>query len=171
MNVLTEENKCFSMNLVNKKTKIFFAVLDYEDSSNPDYQWLPLYGMEHFSSPVAELRFGENIIQMPLDWNLLVGEQDFGEIEIIPILDLNERSFKAFCFNPMAVPGTRKGFIPKFLEVELTMVYPDIKWIVPKLKSKNLLSVPIEMGTNPDCVYFCKDGTKIPDNMDIGKII
>lgn len=172
MNILTVENSSFSMNNVSEKdSDLHFCVLDYSNKEDIDYLFPPLLYLETFVSPAAELKIGDYYCKMPLDWSVMVGEKEFGEIEIIPLTSLNSRNFNAFVFNPIAEPSTRKGFIPHFWEIEIVMIYPDIKWFLPKLKNYSMLTVPIEEGNNPYCSFFCKETSKISDVIDVGKLV
>jgi hypothetical protein len=51
--------------------------------------------------------------------------------------------------------------------VQVVNVWPDIKWFCPKLKTANILAVPLQDGDNPCCAFFVKDLAKIPEVLDI----
>lgn len=100
---------------------------------------------------------------MPMDWQLLIGEPDLGDLEVLPLTAINDRGFKAFQFNPLS------SFRPSFLDVEIIDVYQDVSWYSPKLKNGQLLSVPINDGPAPDCVYFVKDISRNCEVLDYRK--
>ena len=108
--------------------------------------------MESFNSPALVLKIGEHTIKMPIDWQLLIGEKDVGDLEVVPLTSINDRGFSAFAFNPIS------SFRPEFFPVDVVDIYQDVKWYFPKLKPGQLLAVPLETGTDkPLCVYFIKD--------------
>jgi hypothetical protein len=88
---------------------------------------------------------------MPLDWQMLIGEPDHGDLEVVPLTSINDRGFKAFTFNPLS------SFRPEFSPVEIVDVFTDNRWYFPKLKNGQLLCVPLTRGVKPPCVYFVKD--------------
>ncbi len=101
---------------------------------------------------------------MPVDWQMLIGEPDFGDLEVVPLQSLNDRDFKAFSFNPLS------SFRPEFLPVDIVDVFTDNKWYFPKLKNGQMLCVPLETKTKkPKCVYFVKDVTRNSEIVDIAK--
>ena len=75
-----------------------------------------------------------------------------------------DKDFDVFCFNPI------KGYMPRFMKLEILNTWPDVKWYFPKLKNGHLLAVPLEEGENPLCAFFVKETSKIPDMIDIRKI-
>lgn len=168
MYILTEQNISFSMDNIqidNPGEDIRYCVLDYGDIHNVDYYCMPLMFLENFSSPAADLQIGEYRIQVPLDWHILVGEKDLGDLEIIPIMHCLDKDFSVFCFNPI------NGYRPDFGVLDVVNVYPDIKWYMPKLKFGHLLAVPLEKKTSPKCCFIVKDVQKLPDAIDISKLI
>jgi hypothetical protein len=101
---------------------------------------------------------------MPVDWQLLIGENDFGDLEVVPLTSLNDRGFSAFCFNPIG------SYKPEFHLVEIVDIYQDVKWYFPKLKSGQLLAVPIDSNSvNPMCSFFVKDISRVSEIVDYGK--
>lgn len=158
MKILTVDNECYDLEYVPEEIEdIRYCVLDYSDKDNADYIFVPLVFLESFSSPAAVLKIGNYTTKVPLDWNLVVCDPGVGDPEILPITSLNDRGFKGFVFNPIT------GFIPEFIEVEIVNIYQDVKWYFPKLKYGHILAVPLEEKTNPKCLYFVKETTKLPD--------
>jgi hypothetical protein len=91
---------------------------------------------------------------MPLDWQVLIGEPDFGDLEVVPLTSISDRGFKVFEFNPLT------SFRPSFLDIEIVDIYHDVTWFAPRLKNGQLLCVPITDDENPQCVYFVKEISK-----------
>jgi hypothetical protein len=170
MRILTNENQAFDLNnLPDEIEDLRYCVLDYSDTSNVDYYWYPLVVLDCFSSPVVDLVLGGKYrISMPLDWSIVIGDSFYGNIEIMPIKHLNDRGFTSFCFNPIG--ADKKGYVPHFYEVEFLNIFPDLKWYFPKLRSGHILAVPLEDGENPQCAFFVKEVSKLPEILDITKI-
>ena len=140
-----------------------FAILDNSDSRNPDYHYIPLIFLESFSAPALVLQIGKNRIKMPIDWQILIGEPDIGDLEMLPLTSINDRGFKAFEFNPLS------SFRPSFPQIEIVDVYHEVTWYAPKLKNGQMLCVPITEGTKPECVYFVKDISRNCEIVDYNK--
>lgn len=141
-----------------------FAVLDNSDSKNPDYFYIPLIFLESFNAPALVLKIGRSIIRMPVDWQILIGENDLGDLEVVPLTSINDRGFSAFCFNPLT------SFKPEFHQIEIVDIYQDVKWYFPKLKPGQMLAVPLEAGVErPLCAYFVKDVSRQSEVVDFGK--
>jgi hypothetical protein len=166
MRVLTVNNTSFDINEVpDQIDEIKYSVLDYSHPDNVDYFFVPLVFLESYSSPAADLQIGPYRIQMPLDWCVVIGDKEFGDLEIIQLMHLNDRDFSVFSFNPI------KGYMPKFFKIDIVDIYPDVKWFIPKLKYGHILSVPLTDEENPFCVFFVKDVNKLPDVLDISKLV
>ena len=158
MKVLTVENKSYDLDFVPEEIDdIRYCVLDYSDKENADYIFVQLVFLESFNSPAAVLKIGKNTITVPLDWSIIVCDPMVGDPEVLPITSINDRGFNAFVFNPLT------GFVPSFTEVEIINIYQEMKWYFPKLKYGHILCVPIEETSNPKCVYFVKETSKVPD--------
>jgi hypothetical protein len=153
MRLLTLENTSYELNEIPEEVDdVRFCVLDNSDPKNPDYFFIPLIFLESFNSPALVLKIGNSVVKMPMDWQLLIGEPDLGDLEVVPLTSINDRGFSAFAFNPMG------SFRPEFFSVEVIDIYQDVKWYFPKLKPGQLLAVPLETDTKkPLCVYFVKD--------------
>lgn len=152
MRILTLENKTFILeNLPDEIDDLRFAILDNSTPSNVDYHYIPLIFLESFSGPALVMRIGNNVIKMPVDWQILIGEPDFGDLETVKLSSINDRGFKAFQFNPLS------SFKPTFLDIEILDIYYDVTWYAPRLKNGQFLCVPLEDGERPQCVYFVKD--------------
>jgi hypothetical protein len=152
MRILTLDNHAYDLNtLPDEVSDMRFAILDNSDPANTDYHYIPLIFLESFNSPALVLRIGENTIKMPMDWQILIGEPDLGDLEVLPLTSINDRGFKAFQFNPLS------SFRPSFLDVEIVDVYHEVTWYAPKLRNGQMLAIPLSDDEKPDCVYFVKD--------------
>jgi hypothetical protein len=115
--ILTLENTAYELNEVPDEVEdLRFAVLDNSDPRTPDYFYIPLIFLESFNSPALVLRIGENIIKMPVDWHVLIGEPDLGDLEVVPLTSINDRGFSVFCFNPIT------SFRPEFAKDRKSVV-------------------------------------------------
>lgn len=155
MKILTLENKQYNLeNLPEEVDDLRFAILDNSNPQAVDYHYIPLIFLESFNSPALVLRVEDVTIKMPLDWQILIGEPEFGDLEIVPLTSINDRGFKAFEFNPLS------GFRPSFLDIEIVDVYHDVTWYAPRLRNGQFLCVPIEDSSKPRCIYFVKEVSK-----------
>ena len=167
MNILTLDNKAFSLNNLPEQIEedIRFSVLDNADPKNPDFFFIPLIFLESFSSPAIVMEINGKEISMPVDWHIAVGDSETGnDLEILPLTSINDRGFEAFVFNPL------KSYKPDFGSLKVTNFYNDVKWHVPKTKNGQLLSVPIEDGPNPLCAFFIKDVSRQIETIDYGEL-
>lgn len=168
MKILTLDNLAYDLNNLPDEVddNMRFAVLDNSNPSEPDFFFMPLIFLESFNSPAMVLKIGENEITMPIDWSIAVGDSTSAcDIEILPLTSLNDRGFEAFCFNPLS------SFKVDFKPIEIVNFYNDVKWYFPKMKSGQLLSVPIADTHKPACAYFVKDIPRQNELIDLAKII
>ena len=165
MHILTLENQAYEMNEIPDEVEdLRFAILDNSDPKNPDYFFIPLIFLESFNSPALVLSIGGNIVKMPVDWQVLIGESDIGDLEVIPLTSINDRGFSAFTFNPLG------SYKPEFHPIEVVDIYHDVKWYFPKLRPGQMLAVPITGGDKPLCAYFVKDISRQSEIVDYSKI-
>ena len=164
MRILTLDNQPYDLDTLPEEVDdMRFAILDNSDPANPDYHYIPLIFLESFTSPALVLRIGEDEIKMPVDWQVLIGEPDLGDLEMLPLTSINDRGFKVFQFNPLT------SFRPSFLDIEIIDVYHELTWYAPKLKNGQMLAVPINDWEQPDCVYFVKDISRNCEVIDYNK--
>ncbi len=153
MRLLTLNNNSYDLSSIPEEVDdIRFCVLDNSDPKDPDYFFIPLIFLESFNSPALVLRIGQHEIQMPIDWQMLIGEHDLGDLEVVPLTSLNDRGFSAFAFNPIS------SFRPNFFPIEVVDIYQDVKWFFPKLKPGQMLAIPLDpTAEKPLCVFFVRD--------------
>lgn len=164
MLILTVDNKTFDLNTVpDEIDDIRYCVLDIGDKNNVDYYFLPLIFLESFHSPAICLQLGQHNLQLPMDWSIMVCDDDYSAVEIIPLASLNNRGFRAVTYNPM----TSRSLSSE--SIAITNIYQDVKWFFPKLKPGHMLAVPLEVKSNPKCAYFIKETGRLPD-IDVGDL-
>lgn len=164
MRILTLDNTSFEMNdIPDEVDDLRFCVFDNSDPKEPDYFFIPLIFLESFNSPALVLKVGNEIIRMPVDWQVLIGEPDLGDLEVVPLTSINDRGFSVFTFNPM------KSFRPTFQPIEIVDIYQDVKWYFPKLKPGQMLAIPLTTGPEPMCAYFIKDVSRQSEVVDYSK--
>lgn len=166
MKILTPDNTVFDMNdIPNEIDDIRYAVLDYSNPADVDYYFMPLIFLDNFPRPAADVQLGPYRIQMPLDWSIVIVDKHSGAVEILELKNINDREFDAWGFNPI------NGYMPSFLPINILNIYPDVNWFFPKLKHGHLLAVPLDESKSPVCVYIVKDIAKLPDVLDITKLM
>jgi hypothetical protein len=152
MKILTLDNIAYDLTeLPEEIDDLRFAILDNSTPANVDYHYIPLIFLESFNSPALVLRIGDKQIKMPVDWQILIGEPDMGDLETLPLTSINDRGFKAFEFNPLS------AFRPSFQDIDIVDIYQDVTWYAPRLKNGQFLCVPIDDGPKPRCVFFVKE--------------
>lgn len=166
MKILTLENVPYTLERIPEYVNddLRFAVLDNSNPADPDYFWIPLIFLESFNAPAAVLQIGKYKIKMPLDWKMIVGEPEQGELNVLPITSLNDRGFDAFLFNPLTSSK------PDFEEIDIVDIYQEVKWYFPKVKTGQILAVPLENKRKPQCAYFVKDISRQCENIDYGSV-
>jgi hypothetical protein len=120
--------------------------------------------LESFHAPAICLQIGKASIQVPMDWSILICDDDYSAVEIVPLASLNNRGFKALTLNPL------KGLSIKSEELAITNIYQDVKWYFPKLKNGHILAVPLENKKTPQCAFFVKEVNKVCD-LDVGDLM
>tara|TARA_R110002167_G_scaffold319763_2_gene525559 strand:+ start:145 stop:645 length:501 start_codon:yes stop_codon:yes gene_type:complete len=162
MRILTLDNTVFDLDTLPEEIDdMRFAIFDNSDPTNADHFYIPLIFLETFNSPALVLKIGNTTMKMPIDWQVLIGEPDVGDLEMLALTSINDRGFKVFEFNPLT------SFAPTYLDIEIVDVYQDVTWYVPKLKNGQMLAVPIDDGYKPRCVYFVKDISRNCEIVDI----
>lgn len=163
--ILTNENKSYELDAIPEEVDdLRFCVLDNSNPKTPDYFFMPLIFLESFNAPALVLKIGEHVLKMPVDWQILIGEPDLGDLEIVPLTSVNDRGFKAFTINPLS------SYRPAFADIEILEIYQDVKWYFPKLKNNQLLTVPLSDDDKPMCVFFIKDVSRQCEVVDISKV-
>lgn len=167
MKILTLDDRAFDLNeLPEEVDDVRFGVLDNSTPSDPDFFFMPLIFIESFNSPAIVLNINGSELQLPLDWCIAVGDSSSGQDpEILPLTSINERGFEVFSFNPLS------GFKFEYYPIEITNIYQDIKWYTPKMKSGQLLTVPINNNEKPDCIFIVKEVSRQCELLQIDKLL
>ena len=85
MRILTLDNEPYDLNTLPEQVDdLRFAILDNSNPADPDYHYIPLIFLESFNSPALVLRIGDYKLKMPVDWQVLIGEPDLGDLEVLP---------------------------------------------------------------------------------------
>ena len=168
MKILTLDNRAFDLNElpeeVDEDTR--FSVLDNSNPNDPDFFFMPLIFLESFNSPAIELKIGAHIVQMPLDWCMMVGDKECGlDPEVLPLTSINERGFDALIFNPVG------GFRCEYYPIEIVNIYQDVRWYFPKMKNGQFLTVPLSDEENPPCAFFVKEVSRQSEILQLNKLI
>jgi len=120
MKILTLDNLPYELDTVPEEIDdIRYSVLDYTDPNDVDYIFMPLVFLESFNAPAAVCRIGPHKINIPLDWSLIISEPDVGDAEVMSLMTLNDRNFKAFCLNPLS------DIMPDFLPITIENIFSD----------------------------------------------
>lgn len=165
MRILSVENRPYDLDTVpDQVDDIRYCVLDASDSSQVDYYFLPLIFLESFHAPAICLQIGNKALQMPMDWSILICDEDYSAVEVIPLASLNNRGFRCLTLNPMISKSLDSA------EINITNIYQDVKWYFPKLKNGHILAVPLENKPNPKCAFFVKEINKVCD-LDLGDLV
>lgn len=152
MRILLLDNQSYDLETLPEEIDdLRFAILDNSNPQQVDYYYIPLIFLESFNSPALVLKVGNYTIKMPVDWQILVGEKDHGDLETLPLTNINDRGFTVFEFNPLS------SFSPTFLPIEIVDIWTDVTWYAPRLRNGQFLCVPIEEGPKPKCIYFVKE--------------
>src|ERR1035441_8512047 len=159
MLILNESNQPIDLNLIPEQCDIYFWVFD-NNTGAKDYFCTPLIMLESFYSPTIKLKLTmdnsrynptQYFLNVPADYQILIGEPTHGNLELNPITSLSGRHFRAFSINPIS------GFQPNFLHVDIEDVLGNIKWFMPKIKSGQLLAIPLEDKNESNCIYLVRD--------------
>lgn len=165
MRILTLENKYYNLEtLPDEIDDLRFAILDNSNPQTVDYHFIPLIFLESFNAPALVLKIGNHKLKMPLDWQVLIGEKDHGDLETLPLSSLNDRGFSAFEYNPLS------AFSPSFLPIEIVDIYHDVTWYAPRLRNGQFLCVPIDDSEKPRCVYFVKEISRNCEIVDYNQV-
>lgn len=165
MRILTVENQPLVLDSVPSQVDdLRFMVLDNSDPANVDFFAVPLIFLESFSAPAVILDIGGHRLKMPVDWKVLVGDAEYGDLEVLPLSCLNDRDITAFVYNPIS------GFQQDYEPIAIVDVYSDVKWYFPKLRPGQMLAVPLSLRSGSKCVYFIKELTKQSEIVSINDL-
>lgn len=163
MNILVVENdlKGVKLDLTTIDDEIpitQFVVVDLGSDLNhhnqPDIIFPKLIYLEEHVSSAVLCDVGGYEVLLPLSWHIFVGDEDSAEIELIPITDINARTFQTIVTHPL------EGFRHHFMDIRIKKVLIEYDWVLPKIKNGQCLAVPFT--ENNMCLYLTNSPTKIP---------
>ena len=160
MLVLTPENVGFEMTtVIDTAPDEMYCVLDLSDVDNADYYFHNILNTVSFSAMTAELQIGNTKLSVPFSWQILVGDEESGMMEMCAIEDLmNVKEPHAFVYNPI------KSMFPSYEPVKVNNIFTiNARWQIPMLNKKHLLAVPLSTKENPKCVFLAEEVDKFPD--------
>jgi hypothetical protein len=159
-----DDNRSYNLDsLPEEIDDLRFAILDNSNPKEPDYFYIPLIFLESFASPSLVLKIGKHVIKMPLDWHVLIGEEELGDLEAMQLTSINDRDFKVFEFNSLS--STRAEFLP----IEVVDIYNEVQWYSPKLKNGQYLAVPLSDEPGAPVVYFISTVSRNCEVVDYSK--
>jgi len=168
MYLLNEHNEPVDLNLIPETCDMHFFVYDNTHDMK-DYVCTPLIMLESFYSPTIRLKLTLDnalktsyYINLPSDYQILIGEPTHGDLEVNDITSLSGRPFRAFAMNPVS------SFRPEYPNIEIVEVLPTIRWYTPKMRPGQLLCVPLENTKKPLCIYITREMPKALDIVSIG---
>lgn len=163
--ILTPENLPYDLDKIPEEVEdVRYCVLNCADKNDIDFYFLPLIFLESFFAHCIVLELGKYKVRMPIDWSIIVCDENYTSLEVVELTKLNDRGFHTPVFNPL------KHFVPMTEEIVMTDIFAEVKWYMPKLRNGNILVVPLEDGPTPNCALFVKDGNKIPTPMDVAEL-
>lgn len=166
MRILTLDNVAYAMNEMPEKVDdVRFCILDNSNPADPDYFFIPLIFLESFNAPAVVIQLGKYKIPMPVDWHIVVGSPEVGDLEVLPLTSVNDRGFEAFLYNPLS------GYMHSYREIDIVDIYTEVKWYFPKLKTGQLLAVPLHDGPKPQCAYFVSEINKQSEIIDVTQVM
>jgi len=159
-----DDNRSYNLDsLPEEIDDLRFTILDNSNPKEPDYFYIPLIFLESFASPSLVLKIGKHVIKMPLDWHVLIGEEELGDLEAMQLTSINDRDFKVFEFNSLS--STRAEFLP----IEVVDIYNEVQWYSPKLKNGQYLAVPLSDEPGAPVVYFISAVSRNCEVVDYSK--
>jgi hypothetical protein len=174
MRILTPENNALNIDHIsdNSDEDIRYSVLDLNDPKNYDFYFMPLVYLESFNAPALVLEIDGNLIKVPCvenphEWKILVGDSSIGEVEAISVEDLNSTNdyFTALSFNPLS------SFTFSYKKIKIVDVFNEVRWYMPTLPPNYVLTVPINTGSKPDCIFLTHGATsRRIDTISVGEI-
>lgn len=168
MNVLTLENKIFNLAKMPEflEDDVRISVLDNSNARDPDFLFVPLIYLETFSSPAIVMDIGGFEVTLPLDWNIVVGDNESNnDLEVIPLTSINDRGFSTMVLNPLS-----SSFL-SFVPIRVVNFYNEVKWHTPKVRNNQLIGIPVTNSKNPMCIYIVREVSKQSECIDYSKLM
>lgn len=163
MNILVVENdlrgKKLDLSSIEEEIPITqFTVVDLGSDLNhtnkSDIIFPKLIFLEEHVSSAVLCDVGGYEVLLPLSWYIFIGDEESAEIELIPITELNARTFQTIVTHPV------EGFRHHFIDIRIKKVLIDYDWVLPKIKNGQALAVPFTEKNM--CLYLANSSSKIP---------
>lgn len=173
MKLLTVEGEILDLGALDEMDEVpntQFTVIDLGSDANPldepDILFPKLIYIEEYVGPALKCMVGDYSVILPLSWFTFIGEEEMGEVEVIPITGINARNFDVVISDPI------KGFRHHFLPVKVVELYMEYDWVLPKLKNGQAVAMPINDDLNNTlCMYVSHSKSKIPPVIDSGEFV
>lgn len=174
MNILTVENKIINLCNIDEFTDIprtQFTIIDLgsdaiKEEEAPDIRFPKLVYIEEYTGPAIKCSIGGHIVIIPLSWYIFIGEEDFGDVEIVPVTSINARNFSTVVSDPI------RGFRHHFMDIRPVDLYMEYEWVLPKVKNGQAVAVPINDDPDrPLCIYLSPSKSKIPETVNAGDFV
>lgn len=174
MKILTVENKIIDLSTIDKfdeVPRVQYTIIDIgsdaiREDEAPDIRFPKLVYIEEYTGPALKCAIGDYTTILPLSWFIFIGEEDFGDVEIVPITSINARRFNTVVSDPI------HGFRHHFMEVRPIDLYISYEWVMPKLKHGQVVAVPInDDPENPLCIFLTPSKSKIPQSVSAGDFV
>ena len=157
MNILTVDNNPYNLVYLPKEVdNFYFGIFEANKKKKIKDHYFPLLTyLESYSYPALVLNIGNKKIKLPMDWHILITDENFYDIEIMKLTSLNNRGFCSLVYNPIS------DIVPEAIPIKIVDVYNEIQWYPPKLREASFLVMPIEEKANPKCILCTNDTTNI----------
>jgi hypothetical protein len=163
MIILTEENTPLNIQTnfdILKEKRIMFSVFDCSLKDNYDFFFLPLIYLESHKTDIAILKLNNNLVYLPVNYKILIGERYYDKLENVSIFDCYSGIFSAICLNPI------NCYTLDFVKIEVVSILNDVIWFFPKIKNYNYVVYPIENKKSPKCILVANDIIRLPDELE-----
>lgn len=165
MLILTNDNTTIDLIQLGQELteNIHFGIFDFSEKNNYDYFFRPLIVREQFNNVTILFQIGHYKTLLPIEWSIVLADPETGDIELIPVKDINTRNFHVFTFNPL------NGGLHRFYPLKAIDIFTDVCWTVPKIALGSFLLAPLSAGAGPECIFIVneKEQRKIPP-LEIG---
>lgn len=168
MFLLTEKNTTININelpvLDNENQKTSFCVFDLSNPDQTDYYFYPLLHISFVNSPIYVVSVRENFFFLPKCYKILIGESHSEKLEFINIEECMHRDFDIFLFNPLTC------YKKQFSKFEVVSIFPNQKYLIPKIRNDHILLSPISKKNNSLCCYLVNSNSKL-EQIDVDMLL
>lgn len=173
MKLLTVDKQILNLSDIGEMDEVprtQFTVVDLGSDANPlnepDILFPKLIYIEEYIGPALKCMVGDFNVILPLSWFTFIGEEEIGEVEIIPVTSVNARDFDVIVSDPI------NGFRHHFMPIRAIELYMEYDWVLPKLKNGQAVAMPINDDPDyPLCIYLSHSKSKIPVVINSGEFV